>query len=71
MNQLSSPPGLLSLYAKAAVTGPLHKGDTLPDSRYALAAQTTPRIWLHTNGCAGSGRPTSCHRRICTCLPFR
>lgn len=37
--QLSSPPALLPLYARAAVTGPLHKGDELPDSVYELADQ--------------------------------
>jgi acyl dehydratase len=36
---LSSPPSLLPLYAKAAVTGPLHRGDALPDSRYRLLDQ--------------------------------
>jgi acyl dehydratase len=37
--QLSSPPSLAPLYAKAAVTGPLHRGDALPDSDYTLADQ--------------------------------
>ena len=36
---LERPPGLLPMYAKAAVTGPLHRGSQLPDSRYALADQ--------------------------------
>jgi acyl dehydratase len=36
---LTSPPPLLPLYAKAALTGPLHRGDSLPDSRYALTDQ--------------------------------
>jgi acyl dehydratase len=40
MPELSSAPGLLSLYGKAAVTAPLHRGDALPDSTYALADQT-------------------------------
>jgi acyl dehydratase len=39
MTELASPPSLLPLYAKAAVTGPLHRGDSLPDSRYTLAPQ--------------------------------
>jgi acyl dehydratase len=38
-HMLTSAPSLLPLYAKAAVTGPLHRGDTLPDSRYTLAEQ--------------------------------
>jgi acyl dehydratase len=40
VNELSSPPALAPLYAKAAVTGPLHRGDSLPDSRYTLADQS-------------------------------
>jgi acyl dehydratase len=36
---LTGPPSLVPLYAKAAVTGPLHRGDALPDSRYALVDQ--------------------------------
>jgi acyl dehydratase len=39
VTDLQSPPSLLPLYAKAAVTGPLHRGDSLPESRYALAPQ--------------------------------
>ena len=39
MRTLESAPSLLPLYAKAAVTGPLHRGGELPDSRYALADQ--------------------------------
>lgn len=39
MTELASPPALLPLYAKAAVSGPLHRGDALPDSRYTLAPQ--------------------------------
>ena len=34
---LTSAPSLLPLYGKAAVTGPLHRGDSLPDSLYTLA----------------------------------
>jgi acyl dehydratase len=33
---LTSSPSLLPLYGKAAVTGPLHRGDALPDSVYSL-----------------------------------
>jgi acyl dehydratase len=40
MKQLTAPPSLLPLYARAAVTGRLHRGDTLPDSTYTLDAQT-------------------------------
>jgi hypothetical protein len=41
MTILTSTPALGPLYAKAALTGPLHRGgDTLPDSRYALRDQT-------------------------------
>jgi acyl dehydratase len=36
---LTSPPSLAPLYAKAAVTAPLHRGDALPDSEYTLADQ--------------------------------
>ncbi|MGH8860312.1 MAG: MaoC/PaaZ C-terminal domain-containing protein [Jatrophihabitantaceae bacterium] len=37
---LESPPSLLPLYAKAALTGPLHRGGgDLPGSRYTLADQ--------------------------------
>jgi acyl dehydratase len=36
---LESAPSLLPLYARAAVTAPLHRGDSLPDSRYTLADQ--------------------------------
>jgi acyl dehydratase len=43
---LTSAPSLLPLYAKAAVTGPLHRGSTLPDSRYTLAEQTIDRDHL-------------------------
>jgi acyl dehydratase len=41
MPELSAPPSLLPLYAKAAATGPLHRGgDTLPDSVYTLRDQS-------------------------------
>jgi acyl dehydratase len=36
---LERPPALLPLYAKAAITGPTHRGDALPDARYSLAEQ--------------------------------
>jgi acyl dehydratase len=36
---LSSPPSLTPLYARAAVTGPLHRGDALPESVYELVGQ--------------------------------
>lgn len=40
VKELAAPPSLTKLYAKAAVTGPLHRGgDTLPDSVYTLSAQ--------------------------------
>src|SRR4051794_40906101 len=39
MPSLSSPPSLLPLYAKAAITTPLHRGDSLPDSVYELRDQ--------------------------------
>lgn len=40
MPALDAPPSLLPLYAKAAITGPLHRGgDALPDSEYTLADQ--------------------------------
>jgi acyl dehydratase len=40
MPELSAPPSLLALYAKAAATTPLHRGgDSLPDSVYTLADQ--------------------------------
>ena len=39
MKTLTAPPSLGSLYARAAATGPLHRGDTLPDSAYELAPQ--------------------------------
>ena len=39
MPTLEAPPSLLSLYAKAAATAPLHRGDALPSSVYTLAGQ--------------------------------
>ncbi|HZZ97774.1 MAG TPA: MaoC/PaaZ C-terminal domain-containing protein [Jatrophihabitantaceae bacterium] len=36
---LTRPPSLLPLYGKAALTGALHRGDALPDSRFTLAEQ--------------------------------
>jgi acyl dehydratase len=40
VGELTAPPSLLSLYAKAAVTSPLHRGgDSLPDSEYTLVDQ--------------------------------
>lgn len=39
MKTLTSPPSLLPLYARAAATGPLHRGDALPDSAYELVGQ--------------------------------
>jgi acyl dehydratase len=38
--ELTSAPALLPMYAKAAATGPLHRGSELPDSRYTLVDQT-------------------------------
>jgi acyl dehydratase len=40
MPALSAPPSLLPLYARAAVTGPLHRGETLPESVYTLDEQS-------------------------------
>jgi acyl dehydratase len=39
MTELAEPPNLLSLYARAALTGPLHHGDTLPDAEVVLRDQ--------------------------------
>ena len=39
MTRFTAPPALLPLYAKAAVTGPLHRGGELPNSSHTLAAQ--------------------------------
>jgi acyl dehydratase len=46
MPQLSAPPSLLPLYAKAAATAALHRGDSLPDSVYSLADQAIDRDHL-------------------------
>jgi acyl dehydratase len=47
MPELSSPPSLLPLYAKAAATTPLHRGgDALPESVYTLADQQIDRTHL-------------------------
>ena len=47
MPSLTAPPALLPLYAKAAVTSPLHRGgDALPDSVYSLTDQTIDREHL-------------------------
>ena len=46
MPQLTAAPSLLPLYAKAAATGPLHRGSTLPDSTYTLAEQPIDRAHL-------------------------
>ena len=46
MPELTAPPSLLPLYAKAAVTSPLHRGDSLPSSVYTLADQTIDREHL-------------------------
>jgi len=40
MVALTSAPALLPLYAKAAITGPMHRGDSLPEDVYELAEQT-------------------------------
>ena len=39
MKTLTAPPSLGALYARAALTGPLHRGDALPDAGYQLAPQ--------------------------------
>jgi acyl dehydratase len=46
MPDLSAPPSLLPLYAKAAATAPLHRGDALPDSVYTLKDQRIDRAHL-------------------------
>ena len=46
MPALTSAPSLLALYARAAVTGPLHRGSALPDSQYTLADQPIDRAHL-------------------------
>src|SRR5579859_3347452 len=43
---LDAPPSLVQLYAKAAVTGPLHRGSTLPDSVYTLDGYSIDREHL-------------------------
>jgi acyl dehydratase len=43
---LDKPPSLAPLYAQAALTGPLHRGDRLPDSVYELAPQRIDRDHL-------------------------
>ena len=43
---LDKPPSLGPLYAQAALTGPLHRGDSLPDSVYTLSDQTIDRAHL-------------------------
>jgi MaoC like domain len=39
MPELTSSPALLPLYGRAALTGPLHRGDSLPTTVYSLAGQ--------------------------------
>jgi len=39
VKQFSSSPSLLPMYARAALNGPLRRGDSLPDTVYSLAAQ--------------------------------
>jgi acyl dehydratase len=46
MPELRTPPSLLPLYAKAAMTAPLHRGDSLPSSVYALGEQGIDRDHL-------------------------
>ena len=46
MPALTSAPSLLPLYARAAVTGPLHHGSSLPESLYTLADQPVDRAHL-------------------------
>ena len=43
---LDKPPSLGGLYAQAAVTGPLHRGDALPGSVYTLRDQAIDRAHL-------------------------
>ncbi|MBE7188166.1 MaoC/PaaZ C-terminal domain-containing protein [Jatrophihabitans endophyticus] len=45
-HELTSSPSLLPLYAKAAATGPLHRGTELPDSTYTLGDVTIDRDHL-------------------------
>jgi acyl dehydratase len=46
LHKIAKPPSLLPLYGKAALSGPLHRGDTLPSSRYTLAEQAIDRDHL-------------------------
>ncbi|MDT7572678.1 MAG: hypothetical protein QOE05_2852, partial [Actinomycetota bacterium] len=46
MPDLAYAPSLLPLYAKAAATAPLHRGDTLPGSVYTLKDQRIDRAHL-------------------------
>jgi acyl dehydratase len=39
VKELTAAPSLMPLYARAAITAPLHRGDTLPDTVYSLADQ--------------------------------
>ncbi len=39
VKEFSSSPSLLPMYARAALNGPLRRGDSLPDTVYSLAAQ--------------------------------
>ncbi|MDP9093455.1 MAG: hypothetical protein M3N95_11110 [Actinomycetota bacterium] len=39
VKELSTPPSLTALYARAALTGPLHRADTLSDTMYSLRDQ--------------------------------
>lgn len=43
MPDLAGPPSLLPLYAKAAATAPLHRGDALPTTVYTLKNQRIDR----------------------------
>ncbi|MDT4891053.1 MAG: hypothetical protein QOE97_88 [Pseudonocardiales bacterium] len=43
---LEKPPSLAPLYAQAALTGPLHRGDRLPESVYELTPQRIDREHL-------------------------
>lgn len=53
MKTLASAPSLGRLYARAAITGPLHRGDALPDSVYHLADQPidTERLAAYQGVC--------------------
>jgi acyl dehydratase len=39
VKELTAAPSLTPLYARAAITGPLHRGDTLPETVYSLTDQ--------------------------------